>query len=233
MLDKQILIHKFCYTGLMRLRVNINVQVNRIVKYFVLSDFFFISGWGFIEPVFAVFVVQKIPGANLATVGIAVAIYWILRSVLQIPLANILDQRNAERDSFRVLVLGLFLAALAAFAYTLVAQIWQLYALQVLHAVALSCYTVSWPAIFSRHLDKSRISFDWSFDNTIVGIASGVSGLLAGLIGLAWGFNVLFVLAGLLSLVGAFVILGLPEITLPRPTTPEERRDHTPANIGM
>ena len=217
----------------MRIRVNVNIAVNRMVKYLVLSDLFFIAGWGFIEPVFAVFIVQKIPGATLTTVGISAAIYWILRSVLQIPFANFLDRRTGERDAFRTLIIGLFLAALSAFAFGWVTQIWELYAVQIVHAIALACYTASWPAIFSRHLDKNRVSFDWSLDNTTVGIASGVSGFLAGVIGVTWGFTAIFVLAGILTLVGAIVIMAIPEIVLPRPTTPEERRDHTPANIGM
>jgi MFS family permease len=218
----------------MRLHVNINVQVNRIVKYFVLSDFFFIAGWGFIEPIFSVFIVQKLPGATLTTVGIAVAIYWILRSILQIPFANFLDRRAGERTAIRMLIAGLFLAAFSAFAFGWVTQIWELYAVQVVHAIALSLYTASWPAIFSRHLDKNRISFDWSFDNTAVGIASGVSGFLAGVIGSAWGFTTVFVLAGIFSLVGGFVILTIPEITLPRATTPiADRQDKATGSIGI
>jgi MFS family permease len=217
----------------MRLRVNVNIAVNRIVKYFVLSDLFFIAGWGFIEPVFAVFIVAKIPGATLTTVGVSAAIYWILRSVLQIPFANFLDRRSGERDAFRMLVLGLFLAALSAFAFSWVTQIWQLYAVQIIHALALSFYTASWPAIFSRHLDKDRISFDWSLDNTAVGIASGVSGFLAGVIGATWGFTAIFIIAGIFSIAGAVIILAIPDIVLPRATSREERRDHTPANIGM
>jgi MFS family permease len=218
----------------MRIRVNLNIQVNRIVKYFVLSDLFFIAGWGFIEPIFSVFIVQKLPGATLMTVGIAVAIYWILRSVLQIPFANFLDRRGGERTAFQMLVAGLFLAAFSAFAFAWVTQIWELYAIQVVHAIALSFYTASWPAIFSRHLDKNRVSFDWSFDNTAVGIASGVSGFLAGVIGATWGFTIIFILAGLLSLVGAFVILTIPEITLPRATTPiADRQDKATGSIGI
>jgi MFS family permease len=217
----------------MRIRVNVNIAVNRMVKYFVLSDLFFIAGWGFIEPVFSVFIVEKIPGATLTTVGIAAAIYWILRSVLQIPFANFLDRRSGEQAAFRMLVVGLFLAAAAAFAFGWVTQIWELYAVQIIHAIALSFYTASWPAIFSRHLDKDRVSFDWSLDNTAVGVASGVSGFLAGVIGATWGFTAIFILAGIFSLAGAVVILVIPDIVLPRTTTKAERRDHTPAGIGM
>jgi MFS family permease len=217
----------------MQIHIRVNVAVNRIVKYFVLSDLFFIAGWGFIEPVFSVFIVQKIPGATLTTVGIAAAIYWILRSVLQIPFANFLDRRGGERTAFRMLVGGLFLAALSAFAFSWVATTWELYAVQIIHAIALSFYTASWPAIFSRHLDKDRISFDWSLDNTAVGIASGVSGFLAGVIGTVWGFTAIFILAGIFSVAGGIIIFVIPDIVLPRATTPEERRDHTPANLGM
>ena len=218
----------------MRIRANINVEVNRIVKFFVLSDFFFIAGWGFIEPIFSVFIIQKLPGATLTTVGIAFAIYWILRSILQIPFANFLDRRTGEQSAFRMLIAGLFLAALSAFAFGWVTQIWELYAVQIIHAIALSLYTASWPAIFSRHLDKTRISFDWSLDNTAVGIGSGVSGFLAGVIGATWGFTAVFILAGILSLVGAVIILTIPKIVLPPDTTTTaNRQDKATGSIGI
>src|SRR5271154_2466402 len=138
----------------MKIRVNIDIKVGRLVKYFVISDFFLLAGWGFIDPIFAVFIVEKIAGGTLITVGIAAAIYWILKSVLQIPIAKYLDRNPGEKDDFFALVCGLLLAGVSAMAFALVHTTEELYFVQAIHALAFALYAAAWPAIFSRHLDK-------------------------------------------------------------------------------
>lgn len=200
----------------MKIRVNVNIKVGRLVKYFVLCDFLLLGGWGVIEPVFSVFIIQKVVGATLITVGSAAAIYWLLKSALQLPIANYLDRTSGEKDDFYALILGLLIAAFAAVAFALVNQVWELYLVQVLHAVGFALYIASWPAIFSRHLDKDRISFDWALDSTAVGVSAGISGFLGGVLASWLGFEPVFILAGILSLASALVLLWAPELILPR-----------------
>ena len=166
----------------MRISININVKVSRLVKYFIICDIIFWSGWGLMAPVFSVFIVEKIPGATLVTVGIAAAIYWILKSLIQLPLANFLDRTVGEKDDFYSLIFGLIIASLTAFSYTFVQTIGALYFVESLHAVGLALYFVGWQAIFSRHLDKDRVSFDWALDSTAIGISAGISGLIGGVV---------------------------------------------------
>lgn len=201
----------------MKIRVNIDIKVGRLVKFFVLSDLFFLAGWGFIDPVFSVFIVEKIVGGTLTVVGISAAIYWILRSVLQVPIAKYLDRTPGEKDDFMALITGLFLAGFSAIAFCITTTVWGLYVVQAVHALAFALYFASWPTIFSRHLDKDRISFDWTFDSTVSGIAAGVTGLLSGIIAAAFGYNAVFIVAGLLSFVAGFVLMAVPDIILPKP----------------
>ena len=218
----------------MKIHININIKVGRVVKYFVLSDLFFTAGWGFVEPVFSVFIIERVIGATLLTVGITAAIYWILKSIIEIPVANYLDRARGEKNAFIVLVGGLFLASLSAFAFSLVREVWELYAVQVMHAIVFAFYLPSWTAIFSRHLDRERISFDWSLDSAVAGIAAGVTGLLSGIIAEEFGFTVVFVMAGILSMIAAFILAVSPDIILPKPTHGEEiMKERTPSEIGI
>ena len=203
----------------MRIKVNVNVKVGRIVKYFVISDFFLLAGWGLIDPVFSVFIIQKVVGGTLMTVGVAAAIYWILRSVLQIPIANYLDRTPGEHDDFLALVGGLLLVGISAIAMTWVTQVWELYLIHAIHAVAFALYYASWPTIYSRHLDKDSISLDWSLDSSVAGIGAGITGFLGGVIAGTLGYNVVFVGAGIMAFIAAFVLLAVPDLILPKPTT--------------
>ncbi len=203
----------------MKIRVNIDIKVGRLVKYFVISDFFLLAGWGFLDPVFAVFVVQQIPGSNLVTVGWTAAIYWISKSLLQIPIANRLDRTNdGEKTAYIALVGGLILAGFSAMAFAAARSIAAIYVIQAVHAAAFALYSASWPAIFSRHLDKDRIAFDWSLDSVAIGIASGITGLLGGLTAEIWGFTAVFIMTGILSFIAAFVLIAAPDLILPKPT---------------
>ena len=218
----------------MKIRVNIDIKVGRVVKYLVLSDLFLLLGWGLIDPIFSVFVIEHIAGATLITVGIAAAVYWILRSVLEIPIANYLDRTPGEKDDLVALVGGLFLAGFSALAFSVIDKIWELYLVQIFHAIGFALYLPSWSSIFSRHLDHDRVSFDWSLDSTVAGLAAGVSGLFAGVVAAEWGFATVFVVGGLLSLVAAFVLMIAPNLVLPKPTeVGVQMKDKTPAATGM
>ncbi|KKW45176.1 MAG: hypothetical protein UY96_C0030G0005 [Parcubacteria group bacterium GW2011_GWB1_56_8] len=204
----------------MKLRIDFDFRVGRVVKYFILADLALLAGWGLVDPVFSVFIIGKVEGATLVSVGTAAAIYWFLKSILQLPLAN-------------ALILGLFIASLSAFGFAFVRSLWQLYFFQVFHSLGFALYAASWPAIFSRHLDRDRVSFDWALDSTAVGVSAGASGFLGGVIAQNFGFSVVFILGGLFTAVSALVLLAVPDLVLPPPKASEPViRDHTPTNIG-
>ena len=216
----------------MKIKIAVNLKTNKLIRSLIITDLSLFAGWGLIAPVFSIFVVEQVEGATLVTVGIGAAIYWILKSFLQIPIANFLDRHEGEKDDFRVLVAGLFLAAAAAFLFALVTKVWQLYLIQALQSIAFGLYIPSWSAIFSRHVDKDHVSFDWSLDSTAVGLSAGTMGFLGGVIANWLGFEGVFVLGGLLSLLSAFVVLFVPELILPRKTSTEPLlKDHTPTSL--
>ena len=218
----------------MKIRIAIDLKVGRIVKYFIFVDLALLAGWGLIAPIFSVFVITKVAGATLITVGTGAAIYWILKSILQLPLANYLDKNPGEKDDLYALILGLLIASFSAFSFSLVRTIPQLYFVQALQAVGFALYAAAWPAIFSRHLDKDRVSFDWALDSTAAGLAAGASAFLGGIAAKFLGFESVFILASLFTGVSALILLLAPDLVLPRRTTGEAtRKDHTPTTLGV
>lgn len=218
----------------MQIKVNISLKVGRIVKFLVLVDLALLGGWGLMEPIFPIFIHDQVAGATLTTIGVSAAIYWVLKSVLQLPIANFLDRTPGDKMSFYTLELALLLAALAAFSFSWVTTVPGLYLVQVLHAVAFAFYIPSWSGVFARHLDSGRISFDWSLDSTAVGISAGLSGLAGSLVAARWGFTSVFVAAGIFTLASAAVLLFAADVVLPGRVRPKPAlQDHTPASIGQ
>ena len=52
--------------------------LNKIVRYFIIGDLIMWSGWGLLDPIFAVFLINNVAGANLITIGFLATIYWFV-----------------------------------------------------------------------------------------------------------------------------------------------------------
>lgn len=224
----------------MRFKVDVHfnlndLKINKVIRSLVLADLFFWGGWGIVNPILAIFIVGKIPGATVLTVGMASAMYWIVKAIFQIPVAIYLDKLEGERGDFNALVFGLILAGFAAMIFPIISSMWGLFAAVFLQAIAYGLYTPSWSSLFSRHLDKDHYAFDWSLDSTTIGIVSGVAALIGGTIAELFGFNMVFILTGVLSFVSAGTLLFVPGLIMPRPTTPKQplMPEHTPGEPKM
>ena len=229
--------HSLFRVAFMQIKINIKLEdfkVNRVVKFFVLSDLFFLGGWGLVNPIFAIFVVENIPNTSALTVGALAFTYWIVKSIVQMPVAVALDKREGEKDDFYTLLFALVLSGFAAICFALVKDVFWLFVVQILHGASQALYTPSWSAIFSRHLDKERYAFDWSLDNTTISMASAIAGLVGGVVVSFFGFKTAFLFASVLSFVGAFILMFAPDLILPKPTLKVPFiRDHTPGNINQ
>jgi MFS family permease len=212
--------------------MKLSFKINRVVRNFILSDMLLFSGWGLITPIFSIFVLEKVVGATLVVIGTSTAIYWLTRSIIQLPLAGFLDRTDGEKDDFYTLVTGLLLISSSAFAFTIVHNVKELFLVQGLYAVGFALYTPAWSAIFSRHMDKNRIALSWSLNSTSLGISAGIAGFLSGIIAEQFGFKTIFIIAGLFSLLAALIIFIVPDIVIPRMTRKRPvREDHTPLTI--
>ena len=211
-----------------------HIRFNAVIRRFIIADLIWISGWGLLAPIFSIFVVDQIPGATVVTVGIAAAIYWILKSVIQIPVAIAIDRTPSERDDYLTLVVSLILAGLTSFSYILVHTVWQLYLVEVLHAVSFALYIPSWNGIFTRHLDPDHRALEFALDSGAVGIATGIAGLLGSIVMQQYGFTSIFFITAILSFAAAIIIFYSPSIVFPRHAAGLEdiaRGDHTPRNL--
>jgi len=186
-----------------------NLKINRIIKYLVLSDLVFYAGWGLITPIFAIFIVEKIQGGNALVAGLSSAVYLILMSLLRVPFGIFLDSRPTERDDYWFLTVGLFVAALIPFGFIFAKFPWHVYLLQVVHAIAMAISLSAWPAIFTRHIDKGKESTEWGLDATSVGLGAGISGAIGGWAVTQFGFNPVFIAVGIFGIVGVVLLLGL------------------------
>jgi MFS family permease len=186
-----------------------NININKIIKYLILSDISFWSAWGLVNPIFAIFIVDNIQGGSVFVVGVAVSIYWILKSLLVIPIGVFLDSLPSEKDDYLFMVLGLFIASLVPLGYLVAKVPWHIYLLQAIYGISIAISVSGWRAIFTRHIDEGREATEWSMDDAAYGSGIGISGVIGGWAVSSFGFNPVFVGAGIMGLIATFILLGL------------------------
>lgn len=185
--------------------------INRVVIILVTSDFILNCGWGLASPIFALFIAQKITGGDLSQAlgiaGLSAFFYWIPKSFLQIPIGKYLDRNHGEKDDFYFMIVGTFLTALVPLLYLVASLPWHIYVAQIIHSIAMSLVVPSWMAIFTRHIDKGKEALEWGLESTFIGVGAGVSAALGGIAASFFGFNVVFIFAGVLTVISASLLM--------------------------
>jgi MFS family permease len=139
-------------------------------------------------------------------VGFAAAIYFAMW-IFQIPVGKYLDRNHGDRDDFWFLVVGAFITSMVPFLYLFASLPVHVYLLQALMGLGRAIDLPPWYAIFTRRIDKSKEGFDWSIENVVVGLGLAATGALGGTVAKWYGYETVFVLAGILSIIGSSILL--------------------------
>jgi|SRR3989344_919133 len=184
--------------------------INRTIQLLLLFLFLFNAAATFYMPILAVFITASIANARLSTVGIALAIYAIVKSVFQLPLAKWLDRRPGEKSDFLMLLTGSVLATLYAFGYLFISTVPHLYVLQIMSGIADACIFAAYYAIFSHHIDKESQGFEWSlFSVGGLTVSAAIGALIGGFVAENFGFRVLFISVGIIDAIATLLLILL------------------------
>ncbi len=185
-------------------------NINKVVKMMILSDFFINGAFGSFAPIFAIFITNQIEGGSVKVVGLASATYWIVKSIIQLPIAKFLDKVDGEITQFWAVFWGYLLSGLVPIAYIFVSKPWHLYLTEAFLGICMAWAVPAWYSLFTRHVDKWRVSFEWSLESVFsVGLATSIATALGGYLADRYGFKSLFLGAGILSVLSTFLLLSL------------------------
>jgi len=192
------------------------IGLNKVIRGLILSDFLLQSGWGLIGPIFAIFITQQIQGGSLVSVGFIAATYWFIKSIAQPFIAHFLDVKKGERDDFKFLIYGLFLANLVPLGYIFVTQLWHVFLLEIIRGLCMACVIPSWAGIFTRHIDKGWEAFSWSIESTGIGFAAAFSAAFGGILVTFLGFKAVFILVSFFGLGSCLLLLLIRNQIFPK-----------------
>ena len=192
-------------------------EINQVVLTIIVAEFILITGWSFLAPIFAVFVTQQISGGTVAVVGFAITIYWVTKSILQLFVAKFIDRNHGELDDFYFFLAGGFLNAVFVSLYYFSQEIWHIYALHFLVAIADALLVPPFYAIFTRHIDKGQEGFEWSlYSSFSLGAGSALGAAAGGILATVVGFRIIFPLVGFFTLIFTIILVFLRPFILPK-----------------
>ena len=170
----------------------------------ILSDVLILSSFGLIAPIFAIFIIENLEGGSLVAAGLATTIFFVTKSVVQLPLARYIDK---QKHKIVLLCIGTFLVAIVPFIYSMSTSVKGIYFAQVVYGIATALAYPSWFSLFTYYIDKKHKGFEYAIWSTSIGIGTALTGYIGANLAELLGWKYLFFIVGGFSLVGFISLL--------------------------
>jgi MFS family permease len=180
--------------------------MNKVIILLVISDILILSAFGLVSPIFAIFLNGGIPGGSITAVGIAATVFFLVKSITQVPLSLYID---SKRSKLGCLWIGTALIVAVPFIYAFAPNIHIIYVAEGVYGFGAAMAYPAWFALFTRYVDKKHTSFEWSVWSTGVGLGTALTAYLGALTVESLGFDKLFYIVGFISLLGMISLLFL------------------------
>lgn len=181
-------------------------EVNPIIKLLIVSDVLVVGAAGMFAPLYALFVEDFIIGGTALVVSISMSLYLISRSLLQIPVATLIDKVKGERDDFFLMFVFSIIASLIPLSFLYIHLPIHLYAIQVLLGITTAITYPSYMAIFTRHIDSHLEGTEWGIYYTLTDLGGAALAAIGGAIAEKMGFQTLILVFVGISLFGALIL---------------------------
>jgi len=197
-------------------------KMHPVVRTLLINNILSLTGWAFISPIFAIYVVQNVKGGSIKAVGICFFIYWIIKGFLQLFISDYLDKVEGEADDYMTLVLGQFLNMLVPLALLFSKTTGELYLIYCIYGIADALYVPPWNAIFTRYINPKRVSFEWTLNSTGFNFGSAIAILIGSSLALVFGFPLIFFFVALSQGISLVVLLSMKRYFIHKKKTPSE-----------
>ncbi|MDD5726874.1 MAG: hypothetical protein PHC53_05780, partial [Patescibacteria group bacterium] len=185
-----------------------NTPMLRWLRALVTGDMFYLTAFGLLTPIFALFLTERIPGANLLTVGISVAVYLAVVGVLR-PFSQLYSKNDASGwRTQNLLWFGSAFVVLTPFLYLLSRDMIDVYVIQLLYGIGIAFCEPAW----SRLIDKTcAIRPEDSIEryNAMSTLLAAGLALIGGFIADQQGVASLLIYLDVTTLAAALLLVGL------------------------
>jgi MFS family permease len=185
------------------------MKINKSLRVlFVLNSIFVFAG-SLLGPLYAIYV--RGIDSKVISVSLSWAVFMFSSTVFMYFVSKYGDKIKEQEY---LLAGGFLVRCLAWFGYIFVFNLSSLIILQVVLGLGEALGTPSWNAIFAKHLDEKKEIMDYSNWDIINNLMIAVATIVGGVLVTCFGFNLLFVIMGLLALVSFVGVLVTPRKVL-------------------
>lgn len=104
---------------------------------------------------------------------------------------------------------GTLLIALVPFGYIFSTHIWHIYIIEFVYGVGAAFAYPSWSSLFTANLEKGKRGFQFSIYSSAVGIGTAITAGIGAWLAEKIGFQLVFVLTGILAMIGVGILFKL------------------------
>lgn len=168
-------------------------HMNPVVKAFIISEIFLWSSWNAIIPIFAIFVVNKIPGGNIEIAAASFSAYLISRVVFELISGRYLFE-SGDIQKFAMTILGIVFISVGYVGFAMTKDIFSIFIFYSVIGMGLGIASPAKNSLFSTHLDKNREVTEWSLYDGFIFMGMAMAAAIGGFVANRYGFTFLFYL---------------------------------------
>jgi len=174
-------------------------RVSPIIKAYIFSEAFLWSGWNLVIPIAALFVAAHVKGGNIEVAATGYSIHLTLRVILELISGKYLS-KSTDRHKLYAASTGAILVSIALFLFAFSYTIPMLYFSFAVGGLGFGIGAPAKNALFSIHIDKDQETTEWGIADGVTFISMALATALGGFIATQFGFQLLFLIAGSVSL---------------------------------
>lgn len=181
--------------------------MTRFGRALLWSDVLATGGFGFFGPVLAIFITRQVPGADAATVGLAVAVYLVARTVGLLVTTRSIGSGQSYLRELRALIGGSAVLTLVPIGYLMVREPAHLYLAQAAWGLGESLTLPAWFSLFRQAVEQDHEGRRWLAREVTVTLGAAAAAAAGGWVAVRWGFGSLFVAAAVLAATATYVMV--------------------------
>jgi len=184
--------------------------MNKTLKMLSYSDFFILSGFSLIGSILPIYINNNLVGGSIFFAGLSTTVLLLTRTIFQILFAY----KFNPKDRLWLLHWGSLIIALVPFGYLFSTNIWHFLIVQFIYGMGASMAYPAWNSFWVSNSDKGKKGFQWAVYNSAITAGSAVTALVGAWLAEVANFMSVFLLTGILSLIGVIFLLRIEKSAL-------------------
>ena len=157
-----------------------------------------------LAPIYAIFI-EKI-GGGILEASYAISIFTFMSGLLIFLMSR---WENRLKHNEKLLTIGYLILSVAFFSYMFVSRPWHIYIVEVIFSFGIATLAPVYDGLYSKNLDRGNSISEWGNWEGMGYIISAFAALAGGFLTNYFGFQVLFFVMFILSLIAVFISLGI------------------------